>query len=116
MPNQLLEDAASPEVLAPLYAPRGAFQTTPRLCARGPSDLPLEGLSQRISPNQDLRVTEFVRRLPWHVLSRGFVKIRHLGFLLTATAEVKYPLPRTVGHKAKTQPQVPNSREASVAR
>jgi hypothetical protein len=111
-PQQVLK------LLGPLYPPRGHLQPTTHLPARRPSDLPLEGLFPRKSaPNHEPGVTEFVRRFLLHVLPRGFVKIRHFGFLANRYRQEKIALCRELlATRPKTQPQVPSSHEASAAK
>jgi hypothetical protein len=62
-----------------------------------------------------LGVTEFIRRFLLHVLPRGFVKIRHFGFLANRCRREKIALCRELlAARPKTQPPGPSSREASA--
>jgi Putative transposase len=58
-----------------------------------------------------LQATEFIRRFLLHVLPRGFVKIRHFGFLANRRREDSIRLCRTL-----LDAQSPNVRDAAVAR
>ncbi len=48
----------------------------------------------------DLRVEEFLRRFFLHVLPRGFVRIRHFGFLANRNRQHQLALCRTLNHPA----------------
>jgi len=62
-----------------------------------------------------LGVTEFIRRFLLHVLPRGFVKIRHFGFLANRCRREKIALCRELlAARPMTQTPGPNSREASA--
>ena len=58
-----------------------------------------------------LQATEFIRRFLLHVLPRGFVKIRHFGFLANRGREDNLRLCR-----ALLDAQSPNVRDAAVTR
>jgi len=58
-----------------------------------------------------LQATEFIRRFLLHVLPRGFVKIRHFGFLANRGREDNIRLCRTL-----LDAQSPNVRDAAVTR
>ena len=58
-----------------------------------------------------LQATEFIRRFLLHVLPRGFVKIRHFGFLANRRREDNIRLCRTL-----LDAQSPNIRDAAVTR
>jgi hypothetical protein len=58
-----------------------------------------------------LEATEFIRRFLLHVLPRGFVKIRHFGFLANRRREDSIRLCRTL-----LDAQAPNVRDAAVTR
>jgi hypothetical protein len=58
-----------------------------------------------------LQATEFIRRFLLHVLPRGFVKIRHFGFLANRGREDSIRLCRTL-----LDAQSPNVRDAAVTR
>jgi hypothetical protein len=55
-----------------------------------------------------LEATEFIRRLLLHVLPRGFVKIRHFGFLANRHREDSIRLCRTL-----LEAQAPDVRDAA---
>jgi Putative transposase len=64
-----------------------------------------------------LGVTEFIRRFLLHVVPRGFVKIRHFGFLANRCRQEKIALGRELlAARPKTQPQGSTSREASATK
>ena len=58
-----------------------------------------------------LQATEFIRRFLLHVLPRGFVKIRHFGFLANRRREDNIRLCRTL-----LDAQLPNVRDAAVTK
>ena len=58
-----------------------------------------------------LQATEFIRRFLLHVLPRGFVKIRHFGFLANRRRKDNIRLCRTL-----LDAQSPNVRDAAVTR
>jgi len=58
-----------------------------------------------------LQATEFIRRFLLHVLPRGFVKIRHFGFLANRDREDNIRLCRTL-----LDAQSPNIRDPAVTR
>jgi hypothetical protein len=58
-----------------------------------------------------LQATEFIRRFLLHVLPRGFVKIRHFGFLANRRREDNIRLCRTL-----LDAQSPNVHDAAVTR
>jgi len=64
-----------------------------------------------------LGVTEFIRRFLLHVLPRGFVKIRHFGFLANRCRREKIALCRELlAARPKPQPQDPRSRGATATK
>ena len=58
-----------------------------------------------------LPVDEFIRRFSWHILPKGFIKIRHYGLFATRTKQVKLALVR----KALGQAQSPKPKKLSIA-
>src|SRR5712692_5264022 len=66
----------------PLHPSRGHFQSSLVGLGARARHLSLEGLCPRWQARQEtLAATEFLRRFFLHVLPRGFVRIRHFGFL-----------------------------------
>ena len=66
----------------PLHPPRGDFQSPLVGLRSRPSELSLEGLRAGSKQGRmTLAATEFLRRFFLHVLPKGFVRIRHFGFL-----------------------------------
>jgi hypothetical protein len=62
-----------------------------------------------------LEVTEFMRRFLLHVLPRGFVKIRHFGFLANRCRQEKIPLCRKLlTARPTTKPRLSNCDDDSV--
>jgi hypothetical protein len=76
-----------------LYSSRCDFQPSARFLRRRQSNLPLARLrSQRRERLLTLHVDEFLHRFLLHVLPRGFVRIRHFGFLASRRREPLLPL------------------------
>src|SRR6266851_10315913 len=104
--------APSLEVLGALYSSRGDRQPAPD-CASGWSrEFSLEGLyARQPARHHDAAGDRVHSSLLLHVLPRGFVKIRHFGFLANRGRQDNIRLCRTL-----LDAQSPNIRKAAVTR